>query len=110
MKKTLILTVAIPALSLAQNADNGKRLFVKDGCYQCHGYAGQGSIAGARLAPPVLNAQGMAKYIRRPAGAMPAFTDKVVSDQDVADIYAYLKTIPAPKPVKDIPLLQDLDK
>ena len=97
-------------VSLAQNADNGKRLFVRDGCYQCHGYAGQGSIAGARLAPPVLNAQGMAKYIRRPTGGMPAFTDKVVSDQDVADIYVYLKTIPAPKPVKDIPLMQDLDK
>jgi mono/diheme cytochrome c family protein len=52
----------------------------------------------------------MAKYIRRPAGAMPAFTDKVVSDQDVADIYAYLKTIPAPKPVRDIPLLNQIDK
>jgi len=108
--KILPLMLLAACVSLAQNAENGKRLFVRDGCYQCHGYAGQGSIAGARLAPPVLNAQGMAKYIRRPAGAMPAFTDKVVSDQDVADIYAYLKTIPAPKPVKDIPLLQDLDK
>ena len=108
--RVLPLMLLTACMALAQNAENGKRLFVRDGCYQCHGYAGQGSIAGARLAPPVLNAQGMAKYIRRPAGAMPAFTDKVVSDQDVADIYAYLKTIPAPKPVKDIPLLQDLDK
>jgi hypothetical protein len=41
---------------------------------------------------------------------MPAFTDKVVSDQDVADIYAYLKTIPAPKPVKEIPLLDQIGK
>jgi ubiquinol-cytochrome c reductase cytochrome c subunit len=108
--KLLPLMLLAAAVSLAQNADNGKRLFVRDGCYQCHGYAGQGTIAGARLAPPVLNAQSIAKYIRRPSGAMPAFTDKVVSDQDVADIYAYLKTIPAPKPVKDIPLLQELDK
>lgn len=108
--KVLSFMLLATCAALAQSAENGKRLFVRDGCYQCHGYAGQGSIAGARLAPPVLNAQGMAKYIRRPAGAMPAFTDKVVSDQDVADIYAYLRTIPAPKPVKDIPLLQDLDK
>src|SRR5580700_3080910 len=111
MKKPWIavfIAVSLPGLLVAQNAENGKRLFVRDGCYQCHGYAGQGTIAGARLAPPVLNAQGMAKYIRRPAGAMPAFTDKVVSDQDVADIYAYLKTIPAPKPVKEIPLLDQI--
>src|ERR1700684_4033653 len=106
----VLLALAVPGLSLAQSAENGKRLFTRDGCYECHGYAGQGTIAGARLAPPVLTAQGIAKYIRRPAGAMPAFTDKVVSDQDVADIYAYLKTIPAPKPVKDIPLLNQIDK
>jgi mono/diheme cytochrome c family protein len=104
----VLLAVALPGLSTAQNAENGKRLFVRDGCYECHGYAGQGTIAGARLAPPVLNVQGIIRYIRRPAGAMPAFTDKVVSDQDVADIYAYLKTIPAPKPVKEIPLLNQI--
>jgi mono/diheme cytochrome c family protein len=106
--KKLLLVVLLPGLSLAQNAENGKRLFTRDGCYECHGYAGQGTIAGARLAPPVLNAPGMIRYVRKPAGAMPAFTDKVLSDQEVNDIYAYLKTMPAPKPVKDIPLLNQI--
>jgi mono/diheme cytochrome c family protein len=108
MQKLILLAILVPGLSFAQNAENGKRIFVRDGCYQCHGYAGQGTIAGARIGPPVLNAQGMIRYIRRPAGAMPAFTDKVLSDQEVNDIYAYLKTMPAPKPVKDIPLLNQL--
>lgn len=113
MRKYWILALAaaaLPASASAQNAENGKRLFVRDGCYQCHGYAGQGTVAGARLAPPVLTAEGIVRYIRRPAGAMPAFSEKVVSDQDVADIYAYLKTIPPPKPVKDIPLLNQIGK
>jgi ubiquinol-cytochrome c reductase cytochrome c subunit len=104
----VLLAVLLPALSLGQNAENGKKIFVRDGCYECHGYAGQGTIAGARLAPPVLNAQGMTRYVRRPAGAMPAFTDKVLSDQEISDIYAFLKTVPAPKPVKDIPLLNQM--
>jgi ubiquinol-cytochrome c reductase cytochrome c subunit len=104
----LVPAVLLPGFSFAQNAENGKRVFVRDGCYECHGYAGQGTIAGARLAPPVLNVQGMIRYVRRPAGAMPAFTDKVLSDQEVNDIYAYLKTLPAPKPVKDIPLLNQI--
>jgi ubiquinol-cytochrome c reductase cytochrome c subunit len=110
MKKLsmLLLAVLLPGFAFAQNAENGKRVFVRDGCYECHGYAGQGTIAGARLAPPVLNAQVMIRYVRRPAGAMPAFTDKVLSDQEVNDIYAYLKTVPAPKPVKDIPLLDQM--
>ena len=59
-------------------------------------------------APPVLNAQGLIRYVRRPAGAMPAFTEKVVTDAELTDIYAYLKSIPAPKAVKDIPLLEQL--
>lgn len=104
----LLLTGLVPSLTLAQDVENGKKIFVRDGCYQCHGYAGQGTIAGARLGPPVLNAQGMIRYIRRPAGAMPAFSDKVLSDQEINDIYAYLKTMPAPKPAKDIPLLNQM--
>ncbi len=112
MKHVLLAGVllAVPGLLSAQDAANGKRIFLRDGCYECHGYNGQGTVAGARLAPPVLNAEGMIRYIRKPAGAMPAFTDKVLSDQEVKDIYAYLKTMPGPKPVKDIPLLDQLRK
>jgi len=108
MKKLLLAVLLLPGFAFGQNVENGKRVFVRDGCYECHGYAGQGTIQGARIGPPVLNAEGMIRYIRKPAGAMPAFTDKVLSDQEVNDIYAYLKTMPAPKPVKDIPLLNQI--
>ena len=104
----MLLGGLLPGVSLAQSVENGGKVFVRDGCYQCHGYAGQGTIAGARLGPPVLTAQGMIRYIRKPAGAMPAFSEKVLSDQEVNDIYAYLKSMPAPKPVKDIPLLDQM--
>jgi cytochrome c1 len=36
---------------------------------------------------------------------MPPYTAKVVSDQDLADIYAFLQSVKQPPPVKDIPLL-----
>ena len=106
----ILLGAALPGILPAQDAANGKRVFLRDGCYECHGYNGQGTVQGARLAPPVLNADGMVRYVRKPAGAMPAYTDKVLSDQEVKDIYAYLKTMPGPKPVKDIPLLDQLRK
>jgi ubiquinol-cytochrome c reductase cytochrome c subunit len=111
MKRTfqLFLLAALGGLSMmAQNAENGRKIFLRDGCYQCHGYAGQGTIAGARIGPPVLTADGMIRYIRKPAGAMPAFGEAVLSDQEIRDIYAYMKTMPAPKPVKDIPLLNQI--
>src|SRR5215467_5058950 len=107
----ILATVLVASVSFAQsagNAENGKRLFLRDGCWECHGYAGQGGRDGARLAATALNAQGLIRYVRRPTGAMPAFVEKVISDQELTDIWAYLKSMPAPKPAKDIPLLNEI--
>jgi ubiquinol-cytochrome c reductase cytochrome c subunit len=104
----LLLTAPAGAQDSTGNAEAGKRIYMKNGCYQCHGTVGQGTIAGARIGPPPLSAQGMIRYVRRPAGQMPAFTAKVMSDRELIDVYAFLKTIPPPKPSKDIPLLNDL--
>jgi ubiquinol-cytochrome c reductase cytochrome c subunit len=104
----LLLTALVQAQDSAGNAEAGKRLYMKYGCYQCHGTVGQGTIAGARIGPPPLSVQGLIRYVRRPAGQMPAFSEKVMSDRELTDVYAFLKAIPPPKPSKDIPLLNDL--
>jgi mono/diheme cytochrome c family protein len=39
---------------------------------------------------------------------MPAYTAKVVSDEELGDIYAYLQSLPPAKPVRDIPLLKSI--
>jgi len=103
--KYLVLLL-VPGLLAAQegNVENGKRLFVKDGCYECHGYAGQGG-AGAPLVPRVMSAANLIKYVRHPAGAMPPYTNKVVSDAELTDIRAFLASLPAPPPLKSIPIL-----
>jgi len=105
---TLGLAFVLHAQDASGNAEKGKKIFLTVGCYECHGTVGQGTVAGARIGPPPLNAQGFVRYVRRPPGQMPAFTDKVLTDQDLTDVYAYLKTVPPPKAVKDIPLLNDL--
>ena len=106
----LLFTVIVCGQDTSNNAENGKLIFMRNGCYECHGTVGQGTIAGARIGPPRLNEQGVIRYVRRPAGQMPAFTEKVMSDQALRDVYAFLKTIPPPKPSRDIPLLDDLRK
>lgn len=110
MKTFLILFVAVAMTALAQtkpgDAANGKRLFEKNACYQCHGYWGQGGVAGARLAQTKLPFVAFSAFVRNPpSGSMPPFRAKVMPDQDLADVYAYIKSIPEPKPAKDIPLL-----
>jgi mono/diheme cytochrome c family protein len=89
------------------NAQNGKKLFKSYGCYECHGTEGQGAqqTGAARIGPPQLSFEGFQNYLHHPTGQMPPYTSKAVSDQDLADIYAYLKSIPMPPKGKDIPLL-----
>jgi mono/diheme cytochrome c family protein len=108
----LVLALLLPVLATGQSspssADNGKRLFQTKGCWECHGFAGQGGRDGARIGATSLTLQGVIRYVRRPTGAMPAFTDKVITDQELTDIYAYLKSLPPVKAAKDVPLLNEI--
>jgi ubiquinol-cytochrome c reductase cytochrome c subunit len=88
------------------DAANGKKIFASYGCYQCHGYEGQGGV-GVRLAPKPMSYPAFAKYIRHPTREMPPYTEKVVTDQELADIYAYLLAIPAPPPASSLPQLSN---
>jgi len=114
MKKVFLFGLfVLPSIAAAQsapagNAENGKRIFMKQNCYYCHGTSGQGGRDGARIAQTALNLQGVIRYVRKPTGGMPAFTEKILSDQELTDVYAYLKSLPAAKAPKDIPLLEQI--
>jgi mono/diheme cytochrome c family protein len=88
------------------SAANGGALFAKVGCYQCHGYQGQGGAAGPRIAPDPLPFDGLAAFVRTTSGEMPPYSQKILSDADLADIYAYLLLIPRPPAVAGVPLLK----
>ena len=111
--RTAIFLVAISMAALAQtpaspgDAKNGKKLFAADGCYQCHGYEAQGAApTGPRLGPkPIAFAQ-FQKYVRQPTGQMPPYTVKSIPDKDLADIYAFLLSLPAPPAADSIPALK----
>ena len=80
---------------------------MKFGCYECHGREGQGSAAtGPRLNQNPITYARFVAYIRKPSGEMPPYTAKVVSDQQAADLYAFLQSLPKPPAVDSIPLLK----
>jgi mono/diheme cytochrome c family protein len=107
MRLLLLLAIAVAlAAQSPGDAQNGKKIFDSYGCYQCHGHDGHGG-AGARLAPNPISFTAFSKYVRQPTGEMPPYTSKVVSDRELADIYAFLQSLPSPPPVKSIPLLNN---
>ena len=104
-------TVPLASPSFAQGAGDvghGKQLFLADGCYSCHGTTGAGGgFAGPKLAHDGLSPAAILQQMRQPQAQMPAYTDKVVPDQDAADIIAYIQSLsasPAPSP-NDIAIL-----
>jgi ubiquinol-cytochrome c reductase cytochrome c subunit len=98
---------ALSALTPAGNAENGKKLFAADGCYQCHGYEAQGAGGtGPRLAPNPMPFPQLSRYVRAPTGQMPPYTAKVLSGSELADIYAFLQSRPQPPALDSVPLLK----
>jgi len=89
----------------AADAENGKKAFVRNGCWQCHGFVGQGGGAGPKIAPNPLPLEAMSNFIRNSKRTMPPYREAVLSNADLADIHAYLSSIPATADPKSIPLL-----
>jgi mono/diheme cytochrome c family protein len=90
------------------DASNGKRIYLADGCFTCHGRSGQGGAYNGPapiLAHTALPFDGFIGQVRNPVNDMPAFSTAVLSDQDVADIYSFVESLPGARSAKDIPLL-----
>jgi mono/diheme cytochrome c family protein len=110
-----ILGAATVSLATAQdapqgNAANGKRIFLADGCFTCHGRSGQGGAYNGpvpSLAHTALPFDGFKGQLRNPSDDMPAYSDAVLSDKDIADIYAFVQTLPGPSSPKDIAILNN---
>ena len=94
-----------PAAKASGNVENGKAgLYASERCWMCHNNEAQGGN-GPRIGPTSLSLAALTAYIRHPKGQMPPYIPKIVSDAEVADIYAYLQSRPKPVPAKSIPLL-----
>jgi mono/diheme cytochrome c family protein len=112
----LMLAAAVallPTVAVAQtpapsgDSGNGAKLYAADGCYECHGRAGQGARpTGPRLARTQMPFDAFTQQLRHPADEMPPYTSVVVSDKEVADLYAYLESLPTAPKLADIPILQ----
>ena len=104
----VILALAAAAQTKAPSGDaaHGKELYVKYTCYACHSFDGHGG-AGARLVPMKMLLPVFTAYVRAPR-QMPAYREKMMSDAELADVYAYIKSIPESPAAKTIPLLSQL--
>ena len=91
--------------AFAASAEKGKAAYVQHGCWQCHGFQGQGGVTGPKLAPDPIPIEAFTAFVRTTDRAMPPYSEKVLSNEELADIHAYLQSVPKPADYKSIPLL-----
>lgn len=92
---------------LRGDAARGAPLFADTyNCYACHGFDAQ--TGERRLLPMRYTQEGFITFVQRsPLPQMPAFPD--VPAQDLADIYAYIRSLPEGAPSLDtLPLLKGI--
>ena len=91
------------------NVERGKKVYMQQLCYTCHGTIGQGGDRGSgpKIYPNPYPFAAFVVQVRKPRQVMPPYGDALVSDQDLADMYHYLFSSKPSPAAKDIPLLRD---
>jgi mono/diheme cytochrome c family protein len=88
----------------------GKRLYLAVGCFTCHGRSGQGGAMNGPapvLAKTAMPFDGFKGQLRQPANDMPAYSEQVMTDKQIADIYAFVESLPGPRPTKDMKIFNE---
>jgi ubiquinol-cytochrome c reductase cytochrome c subunit len=93
--------------SVSSASEKGKQLYVKHGCWQCHGFVGQGGITGPALAPNVMPLEAMSSFVRNANRSMPPYKVEILPEADMKEIHAYLVALPKPADPKSIKLLNN---
>ena len=92
------------------DAVEGKRVYLAVGCFTCHGRSGQGGAMNGpvpALAKTAMPFDGFKGQLRQPADEMPAYSEKVMTDRQIADIYAFVQSLPGRRPTKDMKIFED---
>ena len=104
----LFLTLSASHAAWSADAANGKRVYLADGCFTCHGRAGQGGAMNYPAPPLAQTKLPLAVFriiLRTGPKDMPAYAENVLPDQDLADIHAFLLSLPGRRSTQDMPLL-----
>jgi mono/diheme cytochrome c family protein len=92
------------------DAAEGKRIYLAVGCFFCHGRSGQGgNLNGPApiIAKTAMPWEGFVNQLRHPSNEMPAYAEKVMSEKQIANIYAFLHSLQGPLPAKDMAIFKD---
>ena len=109
-----------PTTPVTGNAANGKGLYYSNGCYGCHGFNGEtGRAFVGNWTSNLGSEENFTRFLRAranvapatPSTSMPNFPESALSDKQVKDIYAYIRSFKSnAPPLANIPTLNEIVK
>jgi mono/diheme cytochrome c family protein len=108
----LVATVLAAKAEEAPQGDaaNGQRVYLREACFTCHGRSGQGGAyfgPAPILAHTALPLESFREEIRNPVNNMPAYSNAVLSEKEILDVYVFVESLPAARSPKDISILNN---
>jgi len=87
----VLMAVCLWTMGVAADGPSGKQLY-QGNCQRCHAADGHGA-KGPQIVPFKWSYEKALDIIRHPECEMPAFSESDLSDDQVAQIVVYLKTL-----------------
>jgi len=101
-----LVSTTVAGQDIGDTANEGRELYNVNQCWQCHGYEGQGGAA-VRIAPTIYPFIAFATLVRH-TNLMPAYSPDVLSDEDLQKIFEFVRAVPEPPAIEDIPELSGI--
>jgi cytochrome c6 len=89
----LVLAMSVCTWAVGKAEDQPGQAVYDGNCKRCHGAEGRHGPGGPTLIPFLFSYEKALDLIRHPVCEMPAFSETQLSDAQVEQIVAYLKTI-----------------
>ena len=86
-----LLTLSACGTTPAGNAENGQKWYKMNNCSACHGEKGSGGRGPDITGIDMGFGSFIKKLRKKDAPIMPPYPEAKISEQDAADIYAFLK-------------------
>jgi mono/diheme cytochrome c family protein len=116
--KIILLIMIMPLSCLSSDFEEGKKLYLNQGCYGCHGYNGTGRYPLADDVSGIMtNKDLFITFLRlradinpiNPSNSMPNYSKSMIDDKEAELLYDYINTFEDnPLKLEDIPVLKEI--
>lgn len=85
-------TPTVDIRQLTGELEEGRKLYISQGCVNCHGGTGEGGT-GSTLSGISRTLKEVQEQMRTPSGMMPSYGPEKITDEQIRVLYSYIRSL-----------------